>query len=137
VTINPNQPRPGQEALSILIVEDNPVNQQLLKSLLHRLGHTGVVVGDGEKALKCIAKFSFDVVLMDVMMPVMDGYDALKALRAKEIQQGGHLPVIMVTGQTEADDQARLMRAGADGYFAKPVDFKLLQIELRKVLSVK
>lgn len=135
MNITTNQPRPGQKTLRILIVEDNPVNQQLLKGLLHRLGHTGVVVGDGEKALKCIAKFSFDVVLMDVMMPVMDGYDALKALRAQEKQQGGHLPVIMVTGQTEADDQSRLKRAGADGYLAKPVDFKLLQIELHKVLS--
>ena len=106
-----------------------------LKILLTTLGHTGVVVGDGEKALKCLAKLQFDAVLMDVMMPLMDGLEALAAIRAQEQQTGRHLPVIMATAHSEPGDKARFRQAGADGYVAKPIEIEQLKAELKRVLA--
>ena len=105
--------------------------------MLSSPGHTGVVVGDGEKALKCLAKLKFDVVLMDVMMPVMDGIAALAALREQEQSQGGHMPVIMATSHNEPGDAARFKRAGADGYLPKPIDIDQLKAELGRFLPVR
>jgi len=93
------------------------------------------VVGDGEKALKCLSKLKFDVVLMDVMMPVMDGIQALTAIRAQEQTQGGHLPVIMATAHNEPGDAARFKRAGADGFVGKPMEIDQLKAELMRVIG--
>ncbi len=121
--------------LKVLIAEDNIINQRLAVGMLHELGHTGVVVGDGEKALKCLSKLKFDVVLMDVMMPVMDGIQALTAIRAQEQTQGGHLPVIMATAHNEPGDAARFKRAGADGFVGKPMEIDQLKAELMRVIG--
>lgn len=121
--------------LKVLVAEDNIINQRLAVGMLNALGHTGVVVGDGEKALKCLAKLKFDVVLMDVMMPVMDGVQALAAIRAEEAAQGGRLPVIMATAHAEPGDAARFKRAGADGYVAKPLEIERLKTELHRVIG--
>jgi len=121
--------------LKVLVAEDNIINQRLAVGMLNALGHTGVVVGDGEKALKCLAKLKFDVVLMDVMMPVMDGVQALAAIRAQEAAQGGRLPVIMATAHAEPGDAARFKRAGADGYVAKPLEIERLKTELHRVIG--
>ena len=126
----------SSRALKVLVVEDNIINQRLAVGLLHTLGYTGVVVGDGEKALKCLAKLKFDVVLMDVMMPVMDGLQALAAIRATEQTSGGHQPVIMATSHAEPGDAARFRRAGADGYVAKPLQVEALKAEIQRVLRV-
>jgi CheY-like chemotaxis protein len=124
-------------ALKVLVAEDNIINQRLVVAMLSSLGHTGVVVGDGEKALKCLAKLKFDVVLMDVMMPVMDGIAALSAIRAQEQTQGGHMPVIMATSHNEPGDAARFKRAGADGYLAKPIEIDQLKAELGRFLNAR
>ena len=123
-------------ALKVLVVEDNIINQRLAVGMLHTLGYTGVVVGDGEKALKCLAKLKFDVVLMDVMMPVMDGLQALASIRASEQTVGGHQPVIMATSHAEPGDAARFKRAGADGYVSKPLEVEALKAEIQRVLRV-
>ena len=125
---------PAARPLKILVAEDNTINQRLVIGMLTTLGHTGVVVGDGDKALKCLAKLQFDVVLMDVMMPVMDGLEALAAIRAQEQQTGRHLPVIMATANVESGDKARFRQAGADGYLGKPIEIEQLRSELRRVL---
>ena len=125
----------GARPLKILVAEDNTINQRLVIGMLTTLGHTGVVVGDGEKALKCLAKLQFDAVLMDVMMPVMDGLEALAAIRAQEQQTGRHLPVIMATAHSEPGDKARFRQAGADGYVAKPIEIEQLKAELKRVLA--
>lgn len=122
--------------LKILVAEDNTINQRLVIGMLSALGHTGVVVGDGEKALKCLTKLKFDAVLMDVMMPLVDGLEALAAIRTQERQSGGHLPVIMATAHTEPGDKARFREAGADGYVAKPIEIEQLKAELNRVLGV-
>ena len=121
--------------LKILVVEDNTINQRLAVGFLHALGHTGVVVGDGEKALKCLAKLQFDAVLMDVMMPVMGGLEALAAIRAQEATTGRHLPVIMATAHIEPEDRTRFRKAGADGYVAKPLEIGALKAEFLRVLG--
>lgn len=123
-------------ALKVLVAEDNTINQRLVIAMLTALGHTGVVVGDGEKALKCLAKLKFDVVLMDVMMPLMDGLEALAAIRLQEQTTGAHLPIIMATAHVEPGDKARFKKAGADGYVGKPIDQDALQAELQRVLGL-
>jgi CheY-like chemotaxis protein len=131
-----SNPAPQGRSLKILVAEDNVINQRLVVAMLHALGHTGVVVGDGEKALKCIAKLRFDAVLMDVMMPVMDGVQALQSIRAHEQIEGGHLPIIMATAHAEPGDAARFKRAGADGYVSKPIEIEQLASELHRVIGI-
>ncbi|QDL55134.1 response regulator [Rhodoferax aquaticus] len=123
--------------LKVLVAEDNLINQRLAINMLGALGHTGVIVGDGEKALKCLAKLKFDVVLMDVMMPVMDGLAAVAAIRAKEQTEGGHTRIIMATAHTESEEKAKFKRAGADGYVAKPIEIEQLSAELNRVMAIR
>lgn len=133
-----NLPRPAvstSRPLKVLVAEDNIINQRVVVGLLTQLGHTGMVVKDGEKALKCLAKMQVDVVLMDVMMPVMDGLDALAAIRAQEAVTGAHLPIIMATSHDEPGEALRYQKAGADGYLCKPLDLQSLQAEIERVLS--
>lgn len=123
------------KALKVLVAEDSIINQRLVIAMLTTLGHTGVVVGDGAKALKCLTKLQFDAVLMDVMMPIMDGLEALTAIRTQEQTHDGHLPIIMATAHTEPGDAAKFKRAGADGYVAKPIQIEHLQAELARVTT--
>jgi two-component system sensor histidine kinase/response regulator len=121
-------------ALRVLAAEDNPVNQKLIVAALKQLGHQGVVVSDGEKALRCLSQLSFDVLLLDVQMPVMDGLEALASIREQERLGKPHLPVIMVTANDVLGDRERYLKQGADGYVAKPVDIALLDAEIKRVL---
>jgi len=123
--------------LKVLVAEDNIINQRMIVGLLTQLGHTGMVVNDGEKALKCLAKIKVDLVLMDVMMPNMDGLQALAAIREQEAQTGAHLPVIMATAHDEPGEAGRYKRAGADGYLAKPLEMDKLQSEIERVLALR
>jgi CheY-like chemotaxis protein len=130
----PVTPYPGR-ALKVLVAEDNIINQRLVVGLLTQLGHIGVVVSDGEKAMRCLTKMRVDLVLMDIMMPHMDGLQALAAIRAKEVSEGGHLPVIMVTAHDELGDATLCRKAGADGYLTKPLDVQRLQSEMSRVVA--
>ena len=124
------------EKLKLLVAEDNIINQRLIVEMLTSLGHTGVVVGDGAKALKCLEKLKFDVVLMDAMMPVMDGLEAVSMIRSKESVTGEHIPIIMATAHVEPGDAGRFKRAGADGYVAKPINIEQLRSEIWRVLPL-
>jgi CheY-like chemotaxis protein len=123
--------------LKVLVAEDNIINQRLVVGLLTQLGHTGMVVNDGAKALKCLSKMKVDLVLMDVMMPNMDGLEALAAIRSLETSQGGHVPIIMATSHDEPGDAARFKRAGADGYLSKPLEIGRLKAEISRVLALR
>jgi CheY-like chemotaxis protein len=116
--------------LKVLVAEDNIINQKVATTILSRMGHSVVVVNDGEKAVRCLAERKFDVVLMDVMMPGMDGLQAVAAIRDKERSTGQHQTIIMVTSHTEPGDDVRFMNAGADGYIAKPMSVEQLNAEL-------
>ncbi|MGK5095254.1 response regulator, partial [Deltaproteobacteria bacterium TL4] len=101
--------------------EDNAINQQLAVGLLERRGHAVVVVGNGREALLAIEKESFDLVLMDVQMPEMDGFMATAAIREREMATGSHLPIIAMTAHAMKGDRERCLEAGMDGYVSKPI----------------
>jgi PAS domain S-box-containing protein len=123
--------REERRTLRILLAEDNPVNQTLAVRLLRKYGHDAEVVSNGREALDRLKKESFDLVLMDVQMPEMDGYEATAAIREMEKATGGHIPILAMTAHVMKGDEERCLEAGMDGYVAKPikVDELLKQIE--------
>jgi two-component system sensor histidine kinase/response regulator len=108
-------------ALKILLAEDNAVNRLLARKLLEKHGNTVSVVENGQEALKAIERERPDLVLMDVQMPVMDGLQAIRAVRAKEQISGLHLPIIALTAHAMKGDRERCLAAGADEYLTKPI----------------
>ncbi len=106
----------------VLIAEDNPVNQFVATEFLRQRGHHSVTVEDGSLAVKAVTENTFDVVLMDVQMPVMDGIEATKAIRLAEIKSGGRVPIIAMTANAMKGDRERCIEAGMDGYLSKPID---------------
>ncbi|MBB4640534.1 response regulator [Rhizorhapis suberifaciens] len=107
--------------LKVLIAEDNAVNQRLAQRLLERRGHEATVVGDGAEAVSALANGSFDLVLMDVQMPNMDGFQATAAIRQREKDTGRHIPIIAMTAHAMRGDRERCLAAGMDGYVSKPL----------------
>ena len=113
--------REGQRTLRILLAEDNLVNQVLASRLLEKQGHAVVVADNGRKALEALEKEKFDLVVMDVSMPEMDGFEATAAIRAKEGVMGSHIPIIAMTAHTMKGDAQRCLAAGMDAYISKPI----------------
>jgi two-component system, sensor histidine kinase and response regulator len=113
--------REGRTPLRILLAEDNPVNQQLAVRLLEKRGHIVTVSADGAKALAALENGSFDVILMDVQMPLMDGMQATAAIREREKSTGHHMPIIAMTAHAMAGDRQRFLSGGMDGYVSKPI----------------
>jgi two-component system, sensor histidine kinase and response regulator len=107
--------------LDILLAEDNIVNQKLAVRLLEKRGHKVVVVGNGREALAALTHRSYDLVLMDVQMPEMDGISATTLLREREELTGAHQVVIAMTALVMKNDRERCLAAGMDGYLAKPI----------------
>ena len=108
--------------LRVLIAEDNVVNQRLARRLLEKRGHAVTVAGNGREAIGILHEQVFDLVLMDVQMPEMDGFEATAAIRAQEKQTGGHVPIVALTAHAMKGDAERCLRAGMDGYLAKPIN---------------
>lgn len=120
--------------LKVLVADDNAVNLRLATRLLRDMGHTGALVTDGVKALKALDAQRFDVVLLDVTMPEMDGVEVLKTLRSLEQQGRPRTAVIMVTAHDLPSDRMNLLAAGADGFVPKPLDAAALANELARVV---
>jgi CheY-like chemotaxis protein/HPt (histidine-containing phosphotransfer) domain-containing protein len=114
-------PALAQQSLRILLAEDNEINQHLAFSLLQKYGHTVVVAGDGQEALKIIESQPVDVVLMDIQMPRMDGFTATAAIREREKATGGHVPIVALTAHAMKGDRERCLAAGMDTYVSKPL----------------
>lgn len=112
---------PGLAPLHILVVEDNAINKQLVVRLLQKAGHDVAVAENGEQALQAIATAEFDVVLMDVQMPIMDGFEATAAIRRSEQQSGRHLPIVALTAHAMQGDRDKCLEAGMDAYISKPI----------------
>jgi two-component system sensor histidine kinase/response regulator len=122
----PRQATMGEQTpLHVLLVEDNVVNQKLAIALLSRWGHRVTVANDGQLALKALAQRRFDLVLMDMIMPVMDGLEATRLYRASE--QGPRTPIIAMTANAMPGDRADCLAAGMDDYLSKPIETTELQ----------
>jgi two-component system sensor histidine kinase/response regulator len=108
--------------LRILVAEDNVVNQKLARRLLEKQGHGVAIAGNGREAVEAIQKDAFDLVLMDVQMPEMDGFVATRTIRQSEAGTGRHLPIIAMTAHAMKGDEERCLEAGMDGYVSKPIN---------------
>jgi signal transduction histidine kinase/CheY-like chemotaxis protein len=107
--------------LRILVAEDNLVNQRLVVRLLEKRGHRVALAATGQEAVEALNKGTFDLVLMDVQMPEMDGLDATQIIREKEKKTGKHQPIIALTAHAMSGDRDRCIAAGTDGYLTKPI----------------
>ena len=110
----------------ILVAEDNPINQKVVMCLLDSFGYPADVVGNGKEALAAVAEHVYDLVLMDVQMPEMDGLHATRLIRKGEIETHRHLPIIAMTAGAMTGDREKCLNAGMDAYIAKPVEPKRL-----------
>jgi signal transduction histidine kinase/DNA-binding response OmpR family regulator len=113
--------RPLARHLNVLLAEDNAVNQKLAVRLLQKRGHTVTVAGDGRQALTALEKARFDLVLMDVQMPGMDGLEATQEIRRSEKASGGRIPIVAITALAMKGDRERCLKAGMDSYLSKPI----------------
>ncbi len=118
--------------LSTLIVEDEQINQQILQAILTKLGHKSKIAGNGKIALKLLKTQQFDIVLMDVQMPELDGIETTKIIRSSEdYRHVQNIPIIALTAYAMAGDKDKCLEAGMDSYLAKPVDIKALEKGLK------
>jgi CheY-like chemotaxis protein len=121
------EPLRGRE---ILLVEDNPVNQRVARRLLESWGCLVTIASDGAQALTAVSDQSFDLVLMDCQMPVMDGYEASRRLRS--LPAGRNLPIVAMTAEAITGDRERCLEAGMNDYLTKPVRGTLLRAMVEK-----
>ncbi|HTR37897.1 MAG TPA: response regulator [Bryobacteraceae bacterium] len=127
--------REARKPIRVLLAEDNAVNQRLASRLLEREGHSVVVVADGLKAVEAMEAGAFDLVLMDVQMPSMDGMEATALIRQKEKDTGLHVPIIAMTAHAMAGDRQRFLASGMDNYVSKPIHSRELFEAIDAVLS--
>jgi CheY-like chemotaxis protein/signal transduction histidine kinase/HPt (histidine-containing phosphotransfer) domain-containing protein len=120
--------------LRILLAEDNVAAQLVGKKTLERIGHTVQVASNGMEVLQMLKEGEFDLVLMDVEMPQMDGLEATRAIRKREAASGHHIPILAVTAYATKEDQRRCLEAGTDGYLSKPVSPEKLVAALERFL---
>jgi CheY-like chemotaxis protein len=121
--------------LRILLAEDNLVNQKLASRLLEKHGHNVVIAANGRQALQRLGNEEFDLVLMDVQMPEMDGFETTAMIRRMEEATGAHLPIVAMTANAMQDDKERCLAAGMDGYLSKPLNVDELLVVTRAVLE--
>ena len=121
--------------LRVLVAEDNVVNQKLAVSILEKNLHKITVVSNGRSAVEAAESENFDVILMDVQMPIMDGYAATDAIRKQERDRGSRVPIIAMTANVMDGDRKRCLEAGMDGYISKPINSRVFCDEISRVLA--
>ena len=132
----PQQPTAGQEPSTltaqpgtgehVLVVEDNPVNQRMARHMLQRSGYSVDIAAHGAEGVSMAASTRYAVVLMDISMPVMDGYEATRRIREHELETGEHVPIVALTANAMPRDRERCLESGMDDYLAKPVTMEQL-----------
>jgi two-component system sensor histidine kinase/response regulator len=133
--VSAHPPRAGRHGARILLAEDNVVNQRLAVRLLEKWGYQVEVVGTGQAALAALARHPFDLVLMDVQMPDLDGFETTAAIRARERVTGVHLPIIALTAHAMSGDHERCLAVGMDAYLTKPLKADDLEAAIDRLLD--
>jgi CheY-like chemotaxis protein len=118
---------------SVLIAEDNPVNRELLREILENRGYTVTEAGDGQDALTLVDEIRPDILLLDIGMPVLDGYAVAKRLR--DNPNTAALPILAITAYAMQGDREKILQSGFDGYLSKPIDAIALAEEMQRVLG--
>lgn len=127
---------PGEvTAWRVLVVEDVPSQQKLLVTILKKAGHTVTAVAGGREAVDLVQQQPFDLVLMDIQMPGMNGLDATRAIRDREARTGGHLPIVAVTAHALNGDNEKCRSAGADAYMRKPINLVEMMALLKQIAA--
>ncbi|MFM8610051.1 MAG: response regulator [Burkholderiaceae bacterium] len=135
----------SQRSLDLLLVEDNEINQTLATFLLERMGHKVTVAGNGRVAVEMTAAHAYDLVLMDMQMPEMDGLEATRCIRERELALGApdgqgrpaaHVPIMAMTANAMQGDRERCIDAGMDGYVSKPIDPAALSLEVERLMAL-
>src|SRR3989339_585869 len=121
--------------VNVIVAEDNVVNQKIVVRMLEKQGCVVAAVVNGQEVIDAIEKKKFDVILMDMQMPVLDGLEATKIIRQNEEHTGKHIPIIDLTARAMQDDKQRCLSAGMDGYVSKPIDRKKLYEEIGNVIN--
>lgn len=129
------EPAAPQRTLHILLAEDSPVNQRVATAMLEKWKHEVTVAANGRQAIAMFRRQPFDLVLMDVQMPEMDGLEATRAIREYENEAGGHVPIVALTAHAMKGDRQRCLSAGMDGYVTKPIRSKELKKMIEEVTS--
>lgn len=129
--------RESHRAFRILLAEDNVINQKVAACILEKNGYTVEIANDGREAISALEKAAFDVILMDVQMPRIDGFKATSLIRKREKGTGVHIPIIAMTAHAMKGDQERCLKAGMDDYLAKPLNTEDLLEKVGKYISLK
>ena len=119
----------------ILLVEDNEVNQKLAMRLMERMGHQVTLASNGAEACEALRAATYDIVLMDLQMPVMGGLEAACKIREREQLSGQHVPILAMTAHAAAQDEKRCLEAGMDGYLTKPIRREVLRKEIERAVT--
>ena len=121
------------QAYSILVVDDNEMNRDLLTRRLERQGYRVTTAVDGQQALDVLSREEFSLVLLDIMLPIINGYQVLERMKAD--QSSAHIPVIITTSLDETDEKAKCIELGADDYLTKPFDPVTLKSRINDCLN--
>jgi two-component system, sensor histidine kinase and response regulator len=132
-----DRPVSASGGLQILLAEDNLVNQRLAVRVLEKQGHTVIVAFNGREALRQAEQRPFDLVLMDVQMPEMGGFEATAVLRQRDKETGRHIPIIAMTAHAMKGDRERCLEAGMDGYVSKPIQTPELFAAIDEVMAAR
>jgi CheY-like chemotaxis protein len=124
-------------SLRILLAEDSSTNQRLAVGLLSKLGHATTVANNGQEAVAALEREPFDLVLMDVQMPEMDGYQATAVIRTRETGKHKHTPIVAMTAHAMKGDREECLAAGMDGYISKPIRMAELEQVIGEAMGVK
>jgi PAS domain S-box-containing protein len=130
-------PPATRHPLHVLVAEDNEFNAQLLEQLLGRRGHRVRLADNGRAALALAAEEAFDLLLLDVHMPELDGFQVVRAIRERERRTGGHLPIIALTARSRKEDRERCLAAGMDDFLAKPIQAANLWAAIDRIVGVR
>jgi CheY-like chemotaxis protein len=125
----------SRDKLKILLAEDNIINQKVATGIVEKMGHSVRIAGDGTEVLSIMDTESFDVILMDVQMPNMDGFDATRTIREREKLSGSHIPIIAMTAYAMKGDREKCLEVGMDGYVSKPINVNELEQALDDLIK--